>query len=141
MRNDFDREPKFKTVSFRVGVALSESSLARKLRQNAPGNPRGPLLALCWKTYTRPSKSIAKLPYRRNCIPKCIHCVSIKRNTFKNRLLTTAKKNISCARQTLYLCKNRALAQREYEFHVFAKRNIFKNRLLTTTKMNISCAR
>ena len=36
-------------------LSLMEPSLTFKLRQSAPGDPHGPLRALCWKTYKQTS--------------------------------------------------------------------------------------
>ena len=50
IRNGLGRGLKFGAVSLRVGFAFWETSLAHKLRQSIPGDPRGPLLVLSWKT-------------------------------------------------------------------------------------------
>ena len=57
IRNGLERETKFGTVWLCVRFDLMEPSLALKLRRSAHGDPRGPVLALCWKTY-KPSSIV-----------------------------------------------------------------------------------
>ena len=87
-------------------LSLMEPSLTFKLRQCAPGDPHGPLRALCWKTYKQTpianplqNCSTASNGFAVKACPaveelhktrKCNFDVPAKRQNCKNRLAPAA---------------------------------------------------
>ena len=72
-------------------LSLMEPSLTFKLRQSAPGDPHGPLRALCWKTYKQ--TSIANPLLGCSCMPQAIGTTSFVDYFMRQAIGTTRNIN------------------------------------------------